>query len=44
MVHDDPQRKSTLLAIQIAIAAIENSASAADGENLVLQATRAAEQ
>ena len=45
MVHNDPQeKKSTLLAIQIAVAAIENSASAADGEKLVLQATRAAEQ
>jgi hypothetical protein len=43
--HDDPQeRKSTLLAIQIAVAAIENSVSAAESEKLRLQATRAAEQ
>jgi hypothetical protein len=45
MSHDDPQeRKSTLLAIQIAVVAIENSASAADGQKLLLEANRAAEQ
>lgn len=45
MSHDDPQeRKSTLLAIQTAVVAIENSASAADGEKLLLEAIRAAEQ
>jgi hypothetical protein len=42
--NDPRERNSTLLAIQIAVIAIENSASAADGQKLLLEATKAAEQ
>ena len=38
------EHKSTLLAIQSTIAGIENGVGAAEGEKLLLQATRAAEQ
>ena len=42
MDGDFQDQKPTLVAVQIAMAAIENGASAAEGESLLIQATREA--